>query len=230
MRKEVHFFERDKVYRLGLGFYFAHFPLRRSVQRASGVAVTGEATPDYLSSRSAAERVASDLPACRFVVVLRDPLERAVSHYHHRVRAKLEPRPIDQALTEALGSSDNPGTAAGDEHLYLERGLYARHLSWWYDLVGDDRMLVVGMEELVDDPSSTIATICQFIGVDAVNENHRLLHVNRGGGERPSPDVERVLREYFAEPNHDLATLLRHHQPGRSLPRWLIDACAFPDI
>jgi hypothetical protein len=105
-RKEVHFFENGRVHRLGLGYYRAHFPMRRRLRRADGTkAVTGEATPTSLMSPVAAGRIACALPDCRFVAVLRAPVERAISHYHHRRRAGSERRGIDRALLDSLDAA-----------------------------------------------------------------------------------------------------------------------------
>lgn len=227
LRKEVHFFGKDRVYRLGLGYYRAHFPLRRRLRRPDGSSsVTGEATPTYLMSSVAARRIAHALPDCRFVVVLRDPTERAVSHYHHRRRAGKEQRDIDRALLESLAAAErmsaDPNEDDGAQDSYVGWGLYARYLSVWYDLVGADRMMVVGMDAIVDDTTTTLSQIAEFIGVGSETTATELPHLNQGGGaDGPSPDVEAEIRSFFEGPDHDLRELLRDRQPDRPLPGWL---------
>ncbi|MGA1052917.1 MAG: sulfotransferase domain-containing protein [Ilumatobacteraceae bacterium] len=226
LRKEVHFFENDRVHRLGQSYYRAHFPLRHRLRRPDGGrAVTGEATPNYLVSVTAARRIAEALPGCRFVVVLRDPVSRAISSYHHRRRNGKETREIDEALLTSLESAAAFLEGSHDAFArdsYVTWGLYARHLATWYELVGDERMLVVGMDALIDDFTSTLPLIAAFIGAGDDPPVVGLPHLNRGDRHGdPSAEVVAQLRSFFAGPDRELRDLLEAHQPGRPLPRWL---------
>jgi Sulfotransferase domain len=81
--KEVHFFDRN--YQRGLGFYRRLFPLaiHRSVRarRLGAKVLTGEATTYYLLHPAVPSRVSAVLPDARLIVMLRDPVDRAYSHY-----------------------------------------------------------------------------------------------------------------------------------------------------
>ena len=93
IRKETEYFSR----RFGEGeaWYRAHFPFAIG----SGARRLGfEATPDYLFYPPTPQRVARRLPGARFVVLLRDPVERAHSHYLHMVRLGFEDLGFDEAL------------------------------------------------------------------------------------------------------------------------------------
>ena len=90
-RKEVHYF--DLHYDRGLGWYRAHFPM------GHGAHLTGEATPYLLFHPLAPDRVARDLPpTTRFVVLLRHPVQRAVSHYWHERRMGTESETLAVAV------------------------------------------------------------------------------------------------------------------------------------
>src|SRR5690349_2442753 len=90
--KEHHFF--DQHYARGIAWY------RQQLPRLAGDAITGDFTPLYLFHPRAAQRMALHFPAARSIVLLRNPVDRALSHYHHVARQGLEPRSFAAALRE----------------------------------------------------------------------------------------------------------------------------------
>ena len=106
-RKEIHFF--DRKWDRGLSWYLTRF------EGHSGQTAVGEATPTYLAEPEALDRMASTIPDARLLAVLRDPVDRAYSHYwmeHARAR---DPRTFEEAIADEL--AERPG--APD---YLARG------------------------------------------------------------------------------------------------------------
>src|SRR5436189_26280 len=87
--KEVSFFDRH--YARGERWYRAHLPVRRR-------AVVGEASPSYLFHPLAPERVARMLPEARLIALLRNPVDRAFSHYQHEVALGREQLSFEDAL------------------------------------------------------------------------------------------------------------------------------------
>ena len=86
--KEVHFFDTPH-FKQGLAWYRGHFPsafqryyVERSLKHGF---VTGEASPYYLFHPHAPKRVAGLMPQMKLIVMLRNPVDRAYSHYHHEV-------------------------------------------------------------------------------------------------------------------------------------------------
>ena len=92
-QKEPHFFDTDTYYTRGLDRY-----LRDHFRGAAGFKARGEATP-YLRSEKARDRIRGDLGKdLRFVVILRDPVKRAWSHYLHQCRLGVETESFERAL------------------------------------------------------------------------------------------------------------------------------------
>ena len=85
--KGVHYY--DSNYARGLRWYRSHFPLqaggRHLVRPGLSPAIAGEASPYYLFHPLAAERLARDFPDVRIIVSLRDPVDRAYSHYKEAI-------------------------------------------------------------------------------------------------------------------------------------------------
>lgn len=137
--KELEFFNAN--FEQGLGAYRAAFA------DAGDVAVACEATPDYLLHPTTLQRIVDTLPGARFVVLLREPVARAWSHFNYNRQLGIEYRSFRRALRDE--QRDPPrrplGFRTDDLRLpfaYLGTGRYAEHLARLDALVGPDRTLV----------------------------------------------------------------------------------------
>lgn len=113
----------------------------------------------YLNSAQAPAAAARLTPDARLLVVLRDPLDQAQSHYWHLRRQNFhQAEPIDPApdLFEALQRFPE---------LLLEPALYGKHLARWLDLFPRERLLIIDYRDLRADPTATLDRICDFLGV-----------------------------------------------------------------
>ncbi|HET7626188.1 MAG TPA: sulfotransferase [Verrucomicrobiae bacterium] len=135
-KKELHYF--DNNYFRDQSWYESMFPLARLFFGApSKVAkpITGEASPYYLFHPSAVSRMARTLPDAKLIVLLRNPVERAYSHYQHQVRSRTENLSFEDALAsekeriqgeaEKLLKDDRFRSAKHRRYSYLSRGIYA---------------------------------------------------------------------------------------------------------
>jgi hypothetical protein len=205
--KEVHYFDRH--YGNGERWYRAHFPLRGSRRLAL------EATPYLLFSPLAPGRVAADLPrSTRFIVLLRDPVQRAISQYWHSRRIGAEDQPLAVALAreqERLAGQQEI-VLGGEESFafrnfsYQARGRYAEQLTRWFDVIERQRFLVMESEELFRDAGGP-ARVLEWLGLTpldrpfpATNDAPRHHHEEEA--------VVEELRHYFAPYNEELFALL----------------------
>ncbi|HZD80168.1 MAG TPA: sulfotransferase [Actinomycetota bacterium] len=165
VRKETEYFSRR--YGRGETWYRAHFPLLRG-------RLAYEATPDYLFYPLSPERIRKTIPDARFVVLLRDPVERAYSHYRHMVRLGFEDLPFGEALTREPERLSGDAARLADDPLYepraflrfsyVSRGLYAEQFRRWFSWFPPSRFLVIQSERLFEDPKRAIVEIEQGIG------------------------------------------------------------------
>ena len=119
-------------------------------------AVLGEATPTYLHTAGAIDRVLDTLPGVRLIVVLREPVARLWSHHWYRRNAQLvDDRPIEQIL------ADSPRDL-------VEPGRYGAQLAHLFERVDRDRVLVLFTDDLAADPAGTYRRVCRHLGVDEV--------------------------------------------------------------
>src|SRR5207247_1968770 len=110
-RKEIHFF--DERYYLGANWYRTFFPLaatRRVSRLRGGDVQAGEATPYYMFHPLVPERVAATVPEMRLFVLLRNPVDRAYSHYQMMARSNRENLSFEDAL-----AAEEERLAGGEE-------------------------------------------------------------------------------------------------------------------
>ena len=208
--KEVNYF--DLEFHRGTNWYRAHFQ-----RTGSAPTLTGEATPYYLFHPLVPQRVAGVLPACRLIVILRNPIDRAFSHHNHERALGFESLPFEQAIAaeaqrldgeEArLLSEPRYHSAAYRHHSYVSRGRYAEQLERWLRYVDRDRLLVLSAEELFADPAKVVAEAQEFLGLrqeipaDVSPKNARAY-------APISDEVKAGLRETFAPHNERLYRLV----------------------
>lgn len=217
--KEVHFLSMH--WTRGEGWYRAHFPLRaRKAGRRPTAPLTFEATPYYLFHPLAPPRAAELVPDAKLLVLLRDPVTRAWSHYRHMVRLGLEPlsfreaieaEPVRLAGEVARMQSDPRYDAVHHRrYSYLARGAYAEQLQQWLRHFPADRVLVLRSEALFDEPARCYGRVLEFLGLPQWAPSSFPVHTKLSPLPRGMPaEARRRLEEHFAPANQQLEALLR---------------------
>lgn len=161
---------------------------------ASEGSICGEASPLYLYSPKAPERIHHHIPDVRMVVILRNPIDQALSHYLYAVKQRIEP--LDD-FAEALEAEDER-LAAGWQPLfgYSRFPRYAEQLSRYFRLFDRDQFLIRTYEDLQTDPQALIADITEFIGADTGFRPDVSSQLNAGGVPR-----SRLFQDFLMKPN-----------------------------
>jgi len=128
----------------------------------------GEASPSYLWHPEAAARIHAANPNARIIILLRDPIERAYSHYLMDVRRGRQTLPFLEAVRKDY---DSPEKGWGVSHLYVELGLYEEQVARYINLFGEEQVLVLPFDDLKRDPIGTTHRALNFIGVDPALAN-----------------------------------------------------------
>jgi hypothetical protein len=218
--KETDFF--NKKYQRGELYYRSFYPtlFERAYRRKvlGDAFVTGEASPYYLIYPYAAQRVHHVVPNARLLVLLRDPVARAYSQYHHEVRAGRETLSFAEALScedERLDEewrrlqTDPSYPAFSLEHYsYLARGRYALQLENWMQYFPKEQFLILASEEFYADTASVYLRVLEWLGLPPW-EPKRYQRFKDGGNYPPMEESTRHrLIEYFAPHNQRLYELL----------------------
>jgi len=134
----------------------------------AGDARCGTVTPQYLSDPETAARMHAFVPHARIVVLLRDPVKRALSHHQMSTLRGLETRSFDQAVADQLDALENGRSLDlySEIDSYVVRGNYAWLLADWFKLYGADNVLTVFNDDLDKATVATIERVQKFLGVD----------------------------------------------------------------
>jgi hypothetical protein len=216
--KELHFF--DNNFGRGLDWYRTYFPRAAEIEarrKAGRTACTGEASPNYFFHPYAAERIAATLPHARLIVILRNPVDRAYSHYQHQVRYGREPLSFKDALAaeeERLAPED--AALRADElyvaqqrqyYSYRTRGRYVEQLTRWLDLLARDQFLVLNFNDLAARPGEVYGRVCACLGLQPFTRVE--FEKKNAGSYRPmDAATRRELAAYYAPYNARLYELL----------------------
>lgn len=222
--KGIHYY--DSNYPRGLRWYRSHFPLKageRHIARpALHPAIAGEASPYYLFHPLAAERLARDFPDIRIIVNLRDPVERAYSHYKEQCFHGRETLSFEAALDaederlrgEAERIVAEPGycSTAHEHQSYLAQSRYADMLPRWFSLFPRHQFHITPSENFYADPDRHVNEIWRFLGLAPRKLLSRKRH-NHQSAPDLRPETRERLQHTMADHNRALEELL-----ARALP------------
>ncbi|HSB38794.1 MAG TPA: sulfotransferase domain-containing protein [Gaiellaceae bacterium] len=209
--KEVSFFDRH--WARGEAWYRGNFP---NLARTRGKLV-GEASPSYVFHPLAPQRVRELVPEARLVVLVRNPVDRALSHYNHEVVLGREPLSFEDALEaeeerlrgeeERMVADPRYFSRGWWSHTYKARGRYAEQLERWLAVFPREQLLVLPSDDLGADPAAAHARVLEFLGAAP----HRLDAYPRVYEREYAPmrpETRERLAAEFGEPNRRLYGLL----------------------
>lgn len=214
--KEVHFFDSGGTdvpydsFAQGLDWYEKRFPFDWSTTRKKF-----EASPLYLFHPLAPARIHAALPKVKLIALLRNPTDRAVSHYYHQRKVGKESLTLQEAI-EAESSRLKKPLEDGDyksetfvRHSYVQRGYYAEQLARYFQYFSPDQVLVASSEEFFSSPGEVIQRVLRFVEVDASYQTPDLNPKNIGHNKEEAPaDLVAKLDDVFQKPNQELYDLL----------------------
>lgn len=124
--------------------------------------VIGEISNSYLYSETAAAEIKAKIPNAKIIIFLRNPIERAFSHYVMDLRMGL----VDCSFREAIETDLSQSAKGwGVSHLYVELGLYYQQVKRYFDLFPSDQILVFLFDDLKNHPETVYEKTQNFLGV-----------------------------------------------------------------
>ncbi len=215
-QKEVHFF--DLQFQLGRDWYEAQFLIDPANPFEASLTI-GEATPYYLFHPGVPERMATLYPQIKLIVMLRDPVDRAISHYHHAVKYGFEPLGFDAAIAaeadrlagENIRLLTNPiaTSYSHQHHSYLARGRYLEQILCWEQFFPRSQFLYINSADFFANPDRELQRVCDFLGVAPFALTSYPSH-NPGSGNDSAidPSLKAQLVDRFRPHNRALFTHL----------------------
>lgn len=206
-RKEIHYF--DVNFDRGIGWYKAHFP--SGLREDGRGTISGESSPYYLFHPHAPKRMAAAVPGAKLIVLLRNPVDRAYSHYQAAARQRRESLGFEAALgvekerlqgeREKMVADESYVSLEHQHFSYLTRGIYVDQISRWLEFFPEDQMLVMKSEDFFERPWETLNETLNFL--ELLEWRPETWKVRNKGDykERMDPATRRQLEEYFRPHN-----------------------------
>lgn len=173
--------------------------------RKESAQIYGEKSTSYIESWQAASRIAALFPDARIIIMLRDPVLRAISNYSFSVANGVEDRGIE-VLMDETAQSRNFGKFSVSPFAYLDRGRYSEYIDIYSEYFPSRQMMLIEQSQFVGNTGS-IKELYAWLGIDTshlpaclnekINSSYRAeLHVPE--------EVRNFLREYYERPNRQL--------------------------
>lgn len=198
--KEVHYFTLH--YNESEHWYRGHF------EEANQEQICGEITPYYLFHPEAPQRIHALIPKARLIVLLRNPVERALSQYFHARRLGFEELDLEAAL-----AAENERLTSGDsyshqKHSYLSRSRYELQLQRYQRLFSRQQLLILRSEDFFEKTEHAWKTMQDFLGLQEISLPDNAVKANAGLGEAST--VPPRLREWIKDELADTLQTMRN--------------------
>lgn len=165
-KKEIHFFDRDEFFNDSLpnyDEYHRHFPDVGNRKRI------GEATPIYMYWKPAPKRIKEYNPNIKLILILRNPIERAYSHYIMEKRRKAEKFPFSMAIRLEKLRCASAFPKQHRVYSYIDRGFYSKQIKNMLKYFSSEQILFLRTEDLRQKHDITINRICDFLCIERLN-------------------------------------------------------------
>ena len=183
--KEAPFFNDNHTYHKGLNWYIkTHFGAHPNK-------LLGTVTPHYMFDQidvtveETAKRIHDTIPDEKIIALLRNPVDRAYSHYKMLRQRGYEHRSFEQAVTDLQAGKNTIKNYSEPDSDYLALSRYGEILAHYYKLFPKKNILIITTNELSNDPVGTISKVLKFIGASPNAYSPPADTVARKGGTKP---------------------------------------------
>jgi hypothetical protein len=203
VRPEPKFFLIDSLFTQGIAGYYGQFFAGKP-----GAWWRGEKATSYIESETVAQRIAQTFPNATLLVLLRDPIERAISNYWFSVQNGVETLPLTEALVreaERRQQYDRQQFSTSP-YAYLQRGRYSEYLMVYLRYFAPAQIKIVLYEQLVGSLDQ-VQALYHWLGVraDVIPASlHRLINESAREESELPEELCDALRRWFADSNQYL--------------------------
>lgn len=205
-KKEIDFYWTH--YKRGIEWYLAHFP---TITDRSDF-LTGEATPNYLRFPQVAQRIKDTFPQTKIIILLRNPVDRAISWHYHKQNTGLTNIDLETAIAKEITRLANVSEAEITNTGFhdpdnIMSSLYIYKIKPWIELLGREQFMILPSETFYLNPLEKMKEVFKFLDVPNCSlENYP--KVNAGSYNQVDPSLRKTLSEYFAPYNQQLSEYL----------------------
>jgi len=214
---ELGFF--DVNFHLGLNWYRSLFPsifTKFRIKLKTHFFMTYDVTPSYVRRPWIARRIKKQFPNSKLIIILRNPVDKAYSHYYQSAKfgeTRTFEEVIDEELNDISGwsvdSKDDCYFATKVENSKLARGFYAEQLSVWFELFSKNQILIIPSEELASNTKNVLNDIFQFLNLPKY-EIPNIEKVNVSKYSKMNSEMRKRLITFFEPYNEQLYEFLNY--------------------
>ena len=154
--QEIHYFDREENYSLGLEWYRNQMPPSWARQ------ITMEKSPSYFIEDRVPERVKSMNQSIKLLLIVTDPIRRAISDYYQIYLLQLKKYSKPKSFEEC---ALHPNGSVNIEYKVLQRSLYAVYMERWLRYFGKEQIHIINGEAFVRNPWTELSKVEKFLGI-----------------------------------------------------------------
>lgn len=196
MRPEIKFFLNSHLFKQGTDFYLKKYFSNPAEK------ILGEKGTSYIEHQDAGKRINDHFPNAKIIIILRNPVKRALSNYFFSVMNGLETRTPEEVFLKNSTPPKIETNTSVDPFNYLGRGEYKPYIEKYIEIFGQEKIQIYCLEK-ISSAISELQKVYHFLGAtknfEPVNFDN---NVNTTEGVYPvSPEVIRKLQRYYREKN-----------------------------
>ena len=222
--KEIEFYRFPER---GLEWYLSQFP---RIPDSRTRFISGEASTCYIGMPNVKQLLFEQYPQVKLIALVRDPVEKAISHAHHDRKLGVEHRTVEEAITQELDILENldslwppPEDYWRTERGYVWHGLYANQIANWVSTFPKESMLVIPSEDLYGRPAETLAKVYAHLDLPDHQRAQYEVHLQGNYEKGLNPRLRERLTRFVAPHNARLEEMigrrLHWQAPERSKAR-----------
>jgi hypothetical protein len=200
--KELHFFDQHNKFRtkkVDYAHYHQHFVLKKRIK------VYGEITPSYLYAQEVARRIYEYNPRIKIIAILRNPVDRAYSHWKMNRKQGLDTLSFEDAIAQEKERALVRLPYQDLVFSYTDRGFYSEQIRRYQRYFKDHNLHFVMYDDLKNKPEETLEKICTFLSVSPLHIPFAKVHVS----EYNEPMKETTRKQLQDLYHHDILEVER---------------------
>ena len=194
-KKEVHFFDNDSNFKSEKNDYTKYHNYFKPLDSHK---IIGEATPIYMYWKSSIQRIYNYNPNIKLIIILRNPISRAFSHWNMEKNKRNEKRSFHDSIQSEF-SNFNKNYVYGENRntSYLERGLYSKQITQIFEYFDKSQLMILQNESLRNTPNIVLDDVSKYLSISPFKEvQHKEIHSNQYNSTIEEKDFL-FLQEYY---------------------------------
>ena len=211
--KEIHFFNNEANFKasfIDYSHYHQYFNCNKPHQ------IIGEATPMYMYWQPCIQRIHQYNPDIKLIIILRNPITRAYSHWNMEVDRNAETLSFKQALLAENKRAKTTLPYQDCVHSYIDRGFYSEQIRRVWRFFDPSQVLILKHEELKNQLNPTLSQVTNFLDIPAFTyQQNKTIHARKYKQALNTEDFS-YLKKIFLHEIKSLETML-----GWNCSNWL---------